>query len=412
MGGEDHDHHPASGRRSRPDRVRALVVCVPGLEGVVGLELDALGITHRPAGTGALAARVTDRQLYLANVGLASATRVLVDAGTITARTFAHLEERVAEVDLAPWVEPGRPVRMRISTHRARLQHTGGIEDRVRRVLGLGAPPPADDPEALLMVVRNDRDRLSFRVDSSGAPLHHRGWRGPAAKAPLRETLAAACLTASGWERGRTLVDPLCGSGTLAIEAARRASGMAPGADRGFAFESWPSFAPGTWASVRAHVDDQRTKARVSPGGDGSAAVPPPAPIVARDRDAGAIAATRENAARAGVEHLVVVEQGSVSDARPPEGAGPGHLVTNPPWGGRTRGGGDLRDLYARLGQVATGAFPGWAVALLVADVRLGGATGLALEARLRTRAGPTDVTLLVTHPLDPVASEPPARRR
>lgn len=375
-------------------------MCVPGLEEVVGHELDALGIAHRPAGTGALAARVTDRQLYLANVGLASATRVLVDAGTITARTFAHLQERAPEIDLSPWVAPGRPVRLRITTHRARLQHTGGIEDRLRRALHLGPPPAADDPEAALVVVRNDRDRFTFRVDSSGAPLHHRGWRGPAAKAPLRETIAAACLTASGWVPGRPLVDPFCGSGTIVIEAARRAAGIAPGADRAFAFETWPCFAPGTWASVQAHVDGLRTRAgATAPAGGHTEGSSPAAPIVGRDRDAGAVAAGRENAARAGVEDLVVLEHGSVSDARPPEGVEPGHLVANPPWGARTGGGGDLRDLHARLGQVARGTFPGWAVALLVADVRLGRATGLDLSTRLHTRAGPTSVTLLATDP-------------
>ncbi len=385
------EHGSGGGRRSRrPDRDRAVVVCIPGLEEVVGAELDALGITHRPAGAGALAARVTDRQLYLANVALASATRVLVDAGTITARTFADLESRVHEIDLSPWVAPGRPVRMRVSTHRARLQHTGGIEDRIRRALELGRPPPADDPDALLVVVRNDRDRMSFRVDSSGAPLHHRGWRGPAAKAPLRETVAAACLTAAGWDPARPLVDPFCGSGTIPIEAARRAAGIAPGSDRHFAFGDWPSFAPGTWASVLAEVEARRTAAQ-----EGGA----PAPIVARDRDAGAVAAVRENAERAGVAHLVTVEEGSVSDARPPDGAVDGHLVTNPPWGGRTGGGGDLRDLHARIGQVATGAFPGWAVALLVADPRLARATRLGLATRLRTRAGPTSITLLATDP-------------
>ncbi|WCO68441.1 hypothetical protein PO878_06830 [Iamia majanohamensis] len=377
------------GRSSRPDRHRAVVVCIPGLEDIVGAELDALGIAHRPAGAGALAGWVTDRQLYLANVALASATRVLVDAGTITARTFADLESRVHEVDLSPWVEPGRPVRMRVSTHRARLQHTGGIEDRIRRALDLGRPPPADDPDALLVVVRNDRDRMSFRVDSSGAPLHHRGWRGPQAKAPLRETVAAACLTAAGWTPDRPLVDPFCGSGTIPIEAARRAAGIAPGADRTFAFGDWPSFAPGTWASVLADVERRMA----------DAAAAEPAPILARDRDAGAVAATRENAERAGVAHRVTVEQGAVSDARPPEGATGGLLLTNPPWGGRTGGGGDLRDLHARIGQVATGSFPGWAVALLVADARLGRATGLDLATRLKTRAGPTSITLLATTP-------------
>lgn len=402
-------------RSSRPDRAAAVVVCVPGLEEVVAGELSDLGIASRPAGPGARAAWMTDRQLYLANVALASATRVLVEAGQLTARSFPALEDELRDLDLSPWVERGRPVRFRISSHRSRLVHTGAIEERFRRVLGLG-PAPQPDMAAALVVVRGDRDRFSVRVDSSGAPLHHRGWRGPAAKAPVRETVAAAVLTAAGWEPGLPLVDPFCGSGTIAIEAARRALGMAPGADRSFAFARWPSFAPGTWASVRAAVEAR------PPGGSGSTGGPGRTPgsdaaggsgpvhgsgpagggalIVARDRDAGAVAASRENAERAGVGALVTVEHGAVSTAAPPVGGdGPGWIVANPPWGGRVQGGGDLRDLYARLGQVARERFPGWGVALLVADTRLVGATGLPGQVRLRTRAGPTPVSLVVTEP-------------
>lgn len=363
-----------------------MVVCLPGLEGVVADELDRLGIVSRPAGTGALAARMTDRQLYLANVSLGAATRVLVEAGSFSARSFPVLEDRIGEVDLEPWLAPGVPVRFRITSHRSRLVHTGAVEERLRRLLHLG-PAPATGADGALVVVRIDRDTLTFRVDSSGAPLHHRGWRGPAGKAPLRETLAAAALATCGWEPGQPLVDPFCGSGTIPIEAARRAAGIAPGAGRSFAFERWRSFAPGTWASVQASI---RTEAG-----------PPPEPValVGRDRDAGVVRDAATNAEAAGVAGWVALEHGAVSDARPPEGvAGPGWIIANPPWGGRVQGG-DLRDLYARLGQVARQRFPGWGVALLVADVRLAAATGLKGDVRLRSRAGPTQVALVVTDP-------------
>lgn len=378
--------------RPRPDRHAAVVVCVPGLEGIVAAELDALGISSRPAGSGALAAWMTDRQLYLANVGLASATRVLVDAGQVTARSFAALEERVGDLDLSRWVAPGMPVRVRVTSHRSRLIHTGAIEERMRRVLDLGPVPPPGE-EAALLVVRVDHDRASVRVDSSGAPLHERGWRGPSAKAPLRETLAAALLTASGWQPGRPLVDPFCGSGTVAIEAARRAAGIAPGADRRFTFESWPSFAPGTWASVRAGLDAARAEA------------PAPASVVARDRDAGAVEAARANAERAGVASLVDVAEGAVSALEAPSWSGePGAIVTNPPWGGRLRGG-DLRDLYARLGQVARARFPGWTLAVLTSDQALARAVGGPGQVRLHTRSGGTAVHVDVrTMPEDPPA--------
>ncbi len=357
------------------------MVCLPGIEALVVAELAELGIRGRPAGPGAVAARVSTRELYLANVALGTATRVLVAAATLTARSFATLEERLGQVDLGPWIAPGEAVRLRITSHRSRLVHTGAIEERVRRVLALPSPQEGDDAAALV-VVRVDHDRFSFRVDASGAPLHHRGWRGPAAKAPLRETLAAAALRTVGWEPGSPLVDPFAGSGTIPIEAARVAAGVLPGHDRSFAFVRWPSFAPGTWASMAA-------SARASERGR--------APIVAADRDAGAVAAARENAERAGVADRIAVAQGAVSRLEPPIDR-PGWIVTNPPWGGRIAGG-DLRDLYARLGQVVAGRFPGWGVALLVADVRLAHATGLGGEVAWRSHAGPHPVHLVVRPP-------------
>lgn len=372
-------------------RVDAVVVCLPGLERLVVDELVALGVKGaRPAGTGTVNARLSERQLYLANLHLACATRVLVDVGTLTARSFSALEQRAAsDLDLGPYRSAGRAVRLRITSHRSQLHHTGAIEERLRRSLHLGPAPATDDPEALLVVVRLDHDRMAVRVDASGAPLHHRGWRGPAGKAPLRETLAAAALRAVGWRPGQPLVDPFAGSGTIPIEGARAAAGIAPGTDRGFAFTDWPSFAPGTWASVR-------TTARV----EGTAA----APILARDRDAGAVGAITENAARAGVGDRVTVEHGAVSALAPPapvDRAAPGWIITNPPWGSRLSSGAqsDVRDLYARLGQVATERFPGWGLAVLVPDPRLAHAAGVTGDPLWRSRAGPTPVLLMVRPP-------------
>lgn len=392
-------------RARRPDRHRAIVVCAPGLEEIVGGEVDDLGIAHRPAGTGALSARMTDRQLYLANAGLGCATRVLVDAGSFTARSFAVLEKGIADLDLGAWLAPDVPVRFRVSSRRSKLVHTGAIEERLRRVLRVADPESAsprggrrdrDDPDespdgpAQLIVVRVERDVVSLRVDSSGAPLYQRGWRGPQAKAPLRETVARAALVAAGWRPGIPLVDPFAGSGTIAIEAARWAAGIAPGADRGFAFADWPSFAPGTWASVHAGLAAAE-----------SDAAPAGAPILARDRDAGAVAAATENAERAGVADRVAVAAGPVSELEPPAGCDrPGLIVTNPPWGARIQGGGDLRDLYAALGRVARDRFPGWGVAVLTGDDQLAGATGLRPRTvGFRARAGAHPIGLHVWRP-------------
>ncbi len=324
------------------------MVCPPGLEALVAGELTGLGVKRTRTDKGAVATDLTTRQLYAANRSLRCATRVLVRVAMFTARSFADLERRLCEVDWAPWLEEGARPDYRITSRGSQLVHTGAIEQRFATALGVGH---ADGPEQLI-VVRVSRDRFTVSVDSSGAPLHMRGWRQATAKAPLRESVAAGMLLAAGWDPTVPLVDPMCGSGTIAIEAALLVAGRAPGAGRTFAFQGWPSFEPGTWASVTA-----------TPG----APMPSPPSIVASDRDAGAIEAARSNAERAGVVDLVEFRKAPISDLEAPDG-GPGYLITNPPWGGRISPGGDLRNLYATLGNVAAERLPGWGIGVLAAD--------------------------------------------
>jgi putative N6-adenine-specific DNA methylase len=175
--------------------------------------------------------------------------------------------------------------------------------------------------------------------------------------------------------------DPMCGSGTVAIEAALIAAGVPPGRGRRFAFQEWPSFAPGTWASVAAEPPIR--------------AVPP---VVAADRDRDAAASAAANAERAGAAAWIDVRHAPMSSFEPPSG-GPGYLVTNPPYGKRASPQRDLRDLYAALGGLVRDRLPGWQVAMLVADVRLARHTGLPLHERVHTDNGGIDVRVLSTSP-------------
>ena len=179
---------------------------------------------------------------------------------------------------------------------------------------------------------------------------------------PLRETLAAGVLHRSGWDGASPLIDPCCGAGTIAIEAALQACGAPPhAADRHFPLRHWPQFEPGTWASVAGEAAAKVDAAR----GLGAAAPP----ILASDRDAGAVRAAQENAARAGVAHLIDFRQAPLSELRPPAGSGAvGSIVSNLPWGIRSWSKGDLRNLHAALGNTARRRLPGWGLALLVAD--------------------------------------------
>jgi putative N6-adenine-specific DNA methylase len=380
----------------------ALVVCTPGLEAILDDELATLGIRNRRLAKGGVSIRVSTRELYAANVWLRTASRLLVRIGRFRATTFRDLEREVASLDWAPWLTDDPALKLRVSSGSSRLHHTGAIAERVRRVLGLddfgdtdgdAADDPADDGDAATpqaFVVRVRHDEFTISVDASGRNLHQRGWRLATAKAPLRETLAAAMVLASGWRGERPLLDPMCGSGTIAIEAALLAQGRAPGAGRSFAFQRWPCFEPGTWASVTATVRSAEARAP-----DRSHAS-----ITAADRDRGAVAATVANAERAGVAHLLTVEHASLTESITAhvEGAAgddPGLVLTNPPYGGRV-GGHDLRDLYATLGRASH-----WDVGMLVANRALAGHTGLTFDERFRTSNGGIPVRYL-QHPAGP----------
>ena len=371
--------------RSQGSHLRhdAFAVCLPGLESVVERELDGLGVGYCRARRGGVEFRASTRQLYAANVWVRTATRVVTRISQFRARSFAELEAGAAETPWFDFADPDRAVRFAVTSHRSRLYHTDAIAERFARVFARAVDDDAGN--AQLFVVRFDRDVCTVSADASGLPLHQRGWRLATAKAPLRPTLAAALVLCSEWNAQVPLLDPLCGSGTIAIEAALIAARRAPGAGREFSFQQWPSFEPGTWASVRATL-------RATP-----VDVPPVPAIVAADRDAGAIESTIANAARAGVGELVEARVASLTHTAQLDHLrdGPaGLIVTNPPYGLRVAGGKSLRDLYASLGNVARGPLAAWDLSFLSADDALARATGLTLHPRLRTKNGGVDVTL------------------
>ena len=224
-----------------------------------------------------------------------------------------------------------------------------------------------------MFVVRVWRDVVTISADSSGELLHRRGYRQAVGKAPLRETLAAAMLLTAEYDGSTPLVDPFCGSGTIPIEGALIARRIPPGIHRRFAFEHWPSFEPGPWESARAAAME-RVLDRA------------PAPIAGWDRDAGAIAAADSNAGRAGVAGDVAFAQSAISGLEVP--AGPGSIVTNPPYGVRLGEAGDLRDLYSRFGSVLRAQCPGWRVAVLSAAREHDAATGLEFVERWHSTNG------------------------
>ncbi|MCL2447993.1 MAG: THUMP domain-containing protein [Polyangiaceae bacterium] len=269
------------------------------------------------------------------------AVRVLLEIASFDAPHERALYDGARGVDWREWVTPRTTVAVRASCRASRLAHSQFVAQKTKDAIvdairdGAGARPSVDrdDPD-VAVAVRLARDAATLYLDMSGASLHERGWRAHAVSAPLRETLAAAILRLSGWNREDALVDPMCGSGTLAIEAAAWSRNVAPGLSRArFGFERWASHDD----DMRRRMREMRERARtlVSPAG---------AEVIASDTDSAAVQATRENARAAGVE--VEVRQG---DACHVESPGPrATLVTNPPYGERIEATAGLYEGFAR----------------------------------------------------------------
>lgn len=377
----------------------AFAITAPGLAPRCAAELRALGIVPRAVEDAGVAFDATPEQLWRANLWLRTASRVIVRLAQFEARSFAELEKRAAGVDwarVAPWDAPTAP-RLRVTCRKSRLYHSDAVAERVARAwaqhvggdgqwtAGAEDEDAPEGDEAPLLVVRFVHDRCTISADASGALLHRRGWRQAVAKAPLRETLAAGMLLSVGYDGSAPLLDPCCGSGTIAIEAALLARRLAPGRHRSFAFERWPSFDPAAWRALLAEAD--------------AAALPrAPHPIVASDRDAGAVEAARANAERAGVAADVDVRHAPLSAVEPPAGDR-GWLVTNPPYGKRVGDAEALGALWTRLGQYGAQRVPGWTLGVLAADARLAGTLetsyGAALDVALATSNGGLPVRVL-----------------
>jgi putative N6-adenine-specific DNA methylase len=373
-------------------------IVAPGLEQLAAAELRAIGIKPGAIEPGGVEFTTDDAGVFAANLHLRTASRVIVRIAEFRATAFHELERLARIVRWDEFVAPGSTARLRVTCRKSRLYHSDAVAQRVgdaikRRVTGVsitgakgGTDDDADDEtpasgqQAQLFLVRFQNDVCTISADSSGELLHRRGYRLATAKAPLRETLAAAMLLAVKYDGSAPLMDPMCGAGTIAIEAALIARRIAPGITRAFSCEQWPGAPVKKFAELRA-----AGRAEVLPRA--------PSPIVASDRDAGAAAATLSNAERAGVTADIEIRRGALSGITPPDGRG--LLIANPPYGVRASPGTDVRNLYAQLGNVARTKCAGWTLAFLSADRGMEAQVKLALVESLKFKNGGIPVRLM-----------------
>jgi putative N6-adenine-specific DNA methylase len=369
-------------------------IAAPGLEPLVAAELSALGESPRLE-EGGVSWAGGAASLVRANLWLRTASRVVVRAAEFDARAFHELERRARRIPWERFVSAGGAVRFRVTCRKSRLYHSDAVAERLAAAIEhrLGAASAFTAREATddddggatdreqLFIVRMVHDVCSVSADSSGALLHLRGYRQAVAKAPVRETLAAALLLGADWRGTVPLVDPLCGSGTIPIEAALITRDIAPGLRRQFACSAWPGF-------PRSVVSEAiiEAEARVRPPGE--------MPILGSDRDAGAIEAARANAERAGVSGDITFSVRAMSAVEPP--SGPGLVAANPPYGVRVGERHEIRNLYAQLGHVLRRRCVGWRVALFSPDPNLTAQLGFPMRCAVTTTNGGIPVRMEV----------------
>jgi putative N6-adenine-specific DNA methylase len=348
--------------------------CPRGLEGVLAAELADLGAGELAAADGGVAFSGPIDLAYSANLESRLASRILWQVGHGAYRDEQDIYDLALALDWPRWFGADRTLRVDVAATRSPLTSlefaTLRIKDAVcdghRARSGIRPSVSKDHPDVRVHAYLTAGE-ATFYLDTSGEPLFKRGYRRQTAEAPLRENLAAGLLRLAQWHPGTPLLDPMCGSGTIAIEAALIALDIAPGLKRTFGFQKLAWYDGSAWQKIKQAA--QRRARAAAPAG-----------ICARDIDDTAIHRCYVNIDAAGVTGAIVVEQ--IDALRGLAPAHEGVIVANPPYGVRLAGSNALAELYPRLGDALKQRFAGWTAYLLSGDVRLPKLIGLKASRR------------------------------
>ncbi|MEY4359711.1 MAG: hypothetical protein RLZZ631_1197 [Cyanobacteriota bacterium] len=364
-------------------------VLPPGLEACGAEELSELGALgvkplHRAVGF-----RTDQAGFYRLQLQARLPFRLLRQLAVFPCRNREELYDGVQRAtDWSQWLPPELSFRVDASgslpglthSHYSALQVKNALVDWQRQQWGTRSSVDLDDPDLSIHVhLGGGQARLS--VDGSGESLHRRGYRPRMGLAPLKENLAAGLIRLTGWDGRVPLADPLCGSGTLLIEAACMALGRAPGLDHRFALERWPDFNGQLWNQALDQAGQGERDRLV----DGS----PLAAVQGLELDAEVAEQAQANAHAAGVGSAVSIQCGDFRNFQPPEG--PGVLVCNPPYGERIGERHELEQLYADLGRMVKERCSGWDFWLLSGNPELTGALRMKASRRIPVSNGGID---------------------
>ena len=370
--------------------------CALGLEEVLRDELVALGADSPRVLRGRVAFRGPLPLGYAACLWLRSASRVQEQLfRDRPAGSRKQLYDAVYGFDWAPVMQPGNTLAVSAAVRDSTatdsrfvaLVTKDAIVDQLRSRYGSRPDVDAQEPDVPIRVILR-RERATVLRDLSGDSLHRRGWRPIQVKSPLNEALAAGLLMIAGWKGERTLLDPMCGSGTFLVEAAHMAQDRAPGLRRRFAFEQWPDLDDKVWRKLRDDAEERFERGRQRP-----------LSIVGSDHHPGALSLARRSLQAAKVRGAVEVRRMAVEDAA--LDATPQLVVSNPPWGLRMDGA-DLEQTWQQLGQFLKSHCGGATAWLLSGDAALTRPLRMRAAQRHPVRIGQVDARFIRYEVLPP----------
>lgn len=321
-----------------------LVPCHFGLEAVLKREIYDLGYEITKVEDGRVTFEGDEEAVCRANIFLRTAERVMIQVGRFKATTFEELFQGIKNLPWEEYIpEDGKFWVKKASSINSKLFSPSDIQSIAKKAMVERMKQKyhkewfKEDGAAYPVRIFLLKDEVTVALDTSGDSLHKRGYRTMTSKAPLTETLAASLIMLTPWRKDRILVDPFCGSGTFPIEAAMIAANVAPGMNRDFTAEEWTNMIDRKlWYECVKEAEDMiDTTVKVD--------------IQGYDIDGDVIKAARENAKRAGVEHMIHFQQRAVADLSHPKKYG--FIITNPPYGERLEDKADLPALYTQIGQ-------------------------------------------------------------
>ena len=321
-----------------------LVPCHFGLEAVLKREIYDLGYEITKVEDGRVTFEGDEEAVCRANIFLRTAERVMIQVGRFKATTFEELFQGIRNLPWEEYIpEDGKFWVKKASSINSKLFSPSDIQSIAKKAMVERMKQKyhkewfKEDGASYPVRIFLLKDEVTVALDTSGDSLHKRGYRTMTSKAPLTETLAASLIMLTPWRKDRILVDPFCGSGTFPIEAAMIAANIAPGMNRDFTAEEWTNLIDRKlWYECVKEAEDMiDTTVKVD--------------IQGYDIDGDVIKAARENAKRAGVEHMIHFQQRAVADLSHPKKYG--FIITNPPYGERLEDKANLPELYTQIGQ-------------------------------------------------------------